>query len=109
MGACQSRASAESKRNQTLDLRLNIDREDAAQVIRVLLLGAPESGKSTLLKQFRVSYSKGFSEAERRLFLPDMRRLAVDSMKALLARPEAFLAMPSLRVRAQPGDEEWDE
>ena len=25
-----------------------------------------------------------------------MRRLAVDSMKALLARPEAFLAMPPL-------------
>jgi hypothetical protein len=40
------------------------------QVNKLLLLGAGESGKSTLFKQMITLYGKGFSESDRMSYLP---------------------------------------
>ena len=46
------------------------DFEKEREKVKLLLLGAGESGKSTLFKQMQILYGKGFDEAERRRFLP---------------------------------------
>jgi len=43
--------------------------DSEAQVVKLLLLGAGESGKSTLLKQMKVLHKGGYSEAERNDFV----------------------------------------
>jgi hypothetical protein len=102
MGICSSGVTAETKRSTALDLRLAVDREDAAAAVRLLLLGAGGGGKSTLRAQFRIGFGKGFPDADRRAHLPVMQQAAVDAMRTLLARPEADL-QPTLLVRRAGG------
>jgi len=97
MGICHSGATSETKRSQTLDLRLAVDREDANKMIKLLLLGPGESGKSTIFKQFRILYGKSYTEQERKSFLNIMQRNTIQAMKLLLSRPEADL-QPTLLV-----------
>ena len=42
------------------------DRKNQARQVKILLLGAGESGKSTILKQMRIIYSEGFRMDERK-------------------------------------------
>lgn len=81
MGACQSvdgltkptsgvvAAVDEASVAASADRRINRAlREDAAQskaAIKLLLLGAGECGKSTILKQFKILHKNGFSEKEK--------------------------------------------
>ena len=88
---CQSGgASPETKRSAALDLRLAVDKEDAHTVVKLLLLGAGEAGKSTLRTQFRLLYSgKAVPDAERRALVPVMQAAALDGMRVLLGWLEA--------------------
>lgn len=97
MGICHSGATSETKRSQKLDLRLAVDRDDASKMIKLLLLGPAESGKSTIFKQFRINYGKAHTDAEKKLFLAHMQRNTIQAMKILLSRPEADLR-PTLLV-----------
>ena len=42
------------------------DKKTQARQVKILLLGAGESGKSTILKQMRIIYSEGFRLDERK-------------------------------------------
>lgn len=42
------------------------DKKTQARQVKILLLGAGESGKSTILKQMRIIYSEGFRMDERK-------------------------------------------
>ncbi|KGO69270.1 Fungal G-protein, alpha subunit [Penicillium italicum] len=72
------------QRNSEVERHLKIERKNANKTYKILLLGAGESGKSTVIKQMRILYSGGFSEGERR----DTRAVIYDNMisafKALL-------------------------
>jgi hypothetical protein len=105
MGACFSGMTAETKRSNTLDLRMAIDKEDAASVVKVLLLGSGEAGKSTLFKQFRILFGKNYTDHDRQAFLPAIRNNTLAAMKILIARPEANEGLPNLQVRPmrEPG------
>lgn len=48
---------------------------------RLLLLGAGESGKSTIVKQMRILHINGFNEAEKREKITDIRRNVRDAMQ----------------------------
>lgn len=52
---------------------------------KLLLLGAGESGKSTLFKQMITIYGTGFSEWERKAYRPMIFENVVAAMKALIA------------------------
>jgi hypothetical protein len=44
------------------------DKKDYSQEIKLLLLGAAESGKSTVLKQMKIIHQNGFSKEEVNLY-----------------------------------------
>uniref|UniRef100_A0A914DP04 Uncharacterized protein n=1 Tax=Acrobeloides nanus TaxID=290746 RepID=A0A914DP04_9BILA len=54
-----------SRRNWEANELIEKDRLAELKVIKILLLGGPESGKSTIFKQMRILHMNGFSDAER--------------------------------------------
>ncbi|XP_072550247.1 guanine nucleotide-binding protein G(o) subunit alpha-like [Salminus brasiliensis] len=80
-----SRVSEKEKkagdRSAKTDRRLS---EREVNVVKILLLGTPESGKSTLVKQMKIIYSHGFSKDELDSFKPAVLDNLLTSMKFVL-------------------------
>ncbi|KAL3072521.1 hypothetical protein niasHS_017495 [Heterodera schachtii] len=65
MGLCQSEEEKKQvKMSKQIDKRIRETQENEDKTIKLLLLGAGECGKSTLMKQMRILHSDGFSEEE---------------------------------------------
>lgn len=50
------------RRSREIDAMLARDRRSVRRLVRILLLGAGESGKSTFLKQMRIIHGKEFDQ-----------------------------------------------
>jgi guanine nucleotide-binding protein subunit alpha len=74
-------------RNDQIESVLNFarNRTAAANSIKLLLLGAGESGKSTVLKQMRLIHGSGFTEQELAQYARVIWSDAVQSMRILIA------------------------
>ncbi|KAI2518281.1 GNAT2 isoform 1, partial [Pan troglodytes] len=63
-----SGASAEdkelAKRSKELEKKLQEDADKEAKTVKLLLLGAGESGKSTIVKQMKIIHQDGYSPEE---------------------------------------------
>ena len=59
-------SSEERKKNMEIEKMIRRDKKAQAKQVKILLLGAGESGKSTILKQMRIIYSEGFRLDERK-------------------------------------------
>nr|XP_056717163.1 guanine nucleotide-binding protein G(t) subunit alpha-1 [Euleptes europaea] len=57
-------ASAEAKHSRELEKKLKEDAEKDARTVKLLLLGAGESGKSTIVKQMKIIHQDGYSLEE---------------------------------------------
>ena len=66
-----------------IDDELLREQEIAKKVIRVLLLGSGESGKSTIFKQMKILHLQGFSVEERSVYVSLIQSNAIESMQAL--------------------------
>ena len=100
MGGCSSILAVEVQKSREVERIVQADRARAAQKVRILLLGAGESGKSTILKQLRVLYGCGFSDADRAAFAPVVYANVIAGMKALVAHArEAGVAFDEVRPR----------
>jgi len=96
MGICGAKLSPEQeaklkedkKRTRDLDVAIRKDHQSDAQVNKLLLLGAGESGKSTLFKQMLVLYGKGFSEDYRREYVDIIHTNMLRSIKTLVQQSE---------------------
>lgn len=65
MGSRISSENKESaKRSKELEKKLQKDAERDARTVKLLLLGAGESGKSTIVKQMKIIHKNGYSEQE---------------------------------------------
>jgi len=63
-----------------------------SQVKKLLLLGAGESGKSTLFKQMITLYGKGYSEQDRATYKPIVFQNTLSAMQILIQNCEALAA-----------------
>ncbi|KAL9049260.1 MAG: hypothetical protein Q9162_007314 [Coniocarpon cinnabarinum] len=54
--------------NEAIEKQLREDKKRLQREIKILLLGAGESGKSTILKQMKMIYANGFNDQDRKQF-----------------------------------------
>lgn len=74
MGGCESSCSAQNdvagtKYSDQLDSQIAKEKEEEKNHYKILLLGAGESGKSTIIKQLSLLYRKGGIMEDRRQFV----------------------------------------
>ncbi|KAF9365746.1 guanine nucleotide-binding protein subunit alpha [Mortierella sp. NVP85] len=85
MGCCVSQVDKESRtRNEAIENQLRRDRMQMRNEVKMLLLGAGESGKSTILKQMKLIHDGGYSEEEREAFKEIIFSNTVQSMRVIL-------------------------
>jgi len=87
MGICGSALTEEEKnaleQSKKLEQIMKDDFDEERDKIKLLLLGAGESGKSTIFKQMKILYGAGFDENERISFRRYIWSNIVESMKAI--------------------------
>ncbi|KIM45751.1 hypothetical protein M413DRAFT_442360 [Hebeloma cylindrosporum] len=96
MGCVQSTGvDDEAKaRNDEIENQLKRDRLMAKNEIKMLLLGAGESGKSTVLKQMKLIHHGGYNDSERDSYKEIIFSNTIQSMRAILeAMPQLDLAL----------------
>jgi len=74
---------AEKRANKAIEAKLAVQERAEMQVHKLLLLGAGESGKSTLFKQMISIYGKGFPDTERDTYRPIIYHNILTAMKTL--------------------------
>jgi len=83
-GCCLSEEEADQKsRSKKIDKQLAQEKAQLRRQVKILLLGAGESGKSTFLKQMRIIYGKDFSAEDLNEFKPIVYSNILKGMKVL--------------------------
>ncbi|KAJ7624818.1 heterotrimeric G protein alpha subunit B [Roridomyces roridus] len=104
MGALCSKGSAEEAeadaRNAVIDNELKRERQLLKNEVKMLLLGAGESGKSTVLKQFKLIHLDGYNTQERHAHKEIIYSNTAQSMRAILD------ALPLLDINLLPANED---
>ncbi|KAI9491619.1 guanine nucleotide-binding protein subunit alpha [Zychaea mexicana] len=99
MGCCQSAETQEGKaRNEEIENQIKRDKLNLRNEVKMLLLGAGESGKSTILKQMKLIHDDGYSLDEREAFKEIIFSNTVQSMRVILE------AMDDMGVSFSDGD-----
>jgi len=105
----------EKERSKQLEAAMSADLAADKQINKLLLLGAGESGKSTLFKQMITIYGKGFPESERLSYVPIINNNIITSMKTLCKQSQTFgpvaehnVACRNLIENELKGDEDID-
>lgn len=119
MGCCGGAVEVEdndenlARRNEDIKRNLDVTEDAERGVMKLLLLGAGESGKSTLFKQMKVINKDGYSDDERRAFQSIVWSNAIVSIKALMAAFEKLgvpmppeVAEAAETVNAETGERE---
>lgn len=92
MGACASGelkgAPEEVKKAKHIQRQLDMDQEKEEEIHKLLLLGAGESGKSTLFKQMLLIYGHGFTPKERESYRSVIHANLIMSMQELILQAE---------------------
>ncbi|KAH8801946.1 G protein alpha-subunit [Flagelloscypha sp. PMI_526] len=85
--------------SDAIDSQLKRDKQLAKSEIKMLLLGAGESGKSTVLKQMKLIHHGSYSNPERETFKEIVYSNTVQSMRAIID------ALPTLELKLLPENE----
>ncbi|XP_076366075.1 guanine nucleotide-binding protein G(s) subunit alpha-like isoform X2 [Tachypleus tridentatus] len=97
--SCLKPEDPDRRASKDLDKRIAQWMREYEKVIKLLLLGAGESGKTTILKQMRILHLQGFSEKERQDKVQEIRQNVLQAIKELTAnmrylRPPVTIANP---------------
>jgi len=102
---CGSSDTAEQstmkKKNKALENELADKARQEAEKIKLLLLGAGESGKSTIFKQMKVIYGEIYSDAERKQQLPTIYSNVLQAMKVLIEQTVVFNLVGEVQCKAE--------
>lgn len=94
MGMCASGISSEERiaieRSKQLDKQLKEDAEKASKDVKLLLLGAGESGKSTILKQMKIIHMDGYSKDDFEQYRDVVYSNTIQSMATIIRAMENF-------------------
>ncbi|EWC43699.1 guanine nucleotide-binding protein alpha-2 subunit [Drechslerella stenobrocha 248] len=90
MGGDAQEDTAERLRSREIERILKQDEKKMAREVKLLLLGAGESGKSTILKQMRLIYAAGFSKADREQYRGIIFTNITESMRLILEAMEIY-------------------
>jgi len=82
-------------------MRMTQEHNQDQQINKLLLLGAGESGKSTLFKQMITIYGKGFPEAERKTFTSIIHNNIITSMKTLVGQSDTYGQVSEVNLDAK--------
>jgi len=108
MGACNSapqnkgdakKARDDYIRSKQIDQQNMKDLENDARVCKLLLLGAGESGKSTLFKQIVTIYGEGYNQKQLNQYLPSIHQNTISSMRQLVENSDTLEEKFDPRVR----------
>uniref|UniRef100_UPI00358EBCA7 guanine nucleotide-binding protein G(i) subunit alpha-1-like n=1 Tax=Myxine glutinosa TaxID=7769 RepID=UPI00358EBCA7 len=80
------------QRSKQIDKNLRQDGDKASREVKLLLLGAGESGKSTIVKQMKIIHEDGYTEEERKQYKAIVYSNTIQSMITIIR------AMGSLQV-----------
>jgi len=88
MGNCGSTGTAankgEDKQNKEINIMLRDEKKRLENEVKLLLLGAGESGKSTVAKQMKIIHLKGFTKDECLTYKSIINNNLIGSMKVLI-------------------------
>ncbi|XP_022108705.1 guanine nucleotide-binding protein G(o) subunit alpha-like [Acanthaster planci] len=84
--SAEDREAAEKSRQ--IDKALKDDGLQAAKDVKLLLLGAGESGKSTIVKQMKIIHEEGFSDEDAKVYRPVVFSNTLQSMVSILRAME---------------------
>ncbi|KAI8609593.1 guanine nucleotide binding protein alpha o polypeptide [Chytriomyces sp. MP71] len=93
---CQSGAAAgldvkeASAASKAIDKQIEQEKKSTERVIKLLLLGAGETGKSTILKQMKLIYGVGFTAEEKSVFRNAIILNILSSAKTLALQMEVL-------------------
>ena len=103
MGCAVSSLEKEAaERSRKIDRELAMDGEKASREVKLLLLGAGESGKSTIVKQMKIIHESGFTVEDFKQYRPVVYSNTIQSLVAILR------AMPNLGIAFTDEDREGD-
>ena len=88
MGACGSSLTPEEKeaarKNKELEAQIANQEKIESEKVKLLLLGAGESGKSTIFKQMKVIYGEKYTEKDGMQQLPTIYSNILQAMKVMI-------------------------
>ncbi|XP_051539020.1 guanine nucleotide-binding protein G(olf) subunit alpha-like [Myxocyprinus asiaticus] len=97
---------AQREANKKIEKQLQKERQAYKATHRLLLLGAGESGKSTIVKQMRILHVNGFNAEEKKQKILDIRKNVKDAIVTIVSAmstltPPVSLANPENLPRAE--------
>eukprot|EP00475_Leptophrys_vorax_P044254 TRINITY_DN879_c0_g1_i1.p1 TRINITY_DN879_c0_g1~~TRINITY_DN879_c0_g1_i1.p1 ORF type:complete len:360 (+),score=111.42 TRINITY_DN879_c0_g1_i1:199-1278(+) len=87
-GVDKEKLQAQKKFNKQMDQKMQQKQANDGQIRKLLLLGAGESGKSTLFKQVISLYGKGFSDDDRKAVRGVIHQNTIGAMKILVKQAD---------------------
>lgn len=81
---CAGSSVADNETNDRINKELIEDRKRLDNEVKLLLLGAGESGKSTIAKQMKIIHLNGFTDQERETYTSIIFQNCIGSMSALV-------------------------
>ncbi|TRY91388.1 hypothetical protein DNTS_013519 [Danionella cerebrum] len=76
---------AQREANKKIEKQLQKERQAYKATHRLLLLGAGESGKSTIVKQMRILHVNGFNAEEKKQKIQDIRKNVKDAIVTIVS------------------------
>jgi len=88
--AAASQQQLDAKQDKAIANQMQKDHTASQKVLKLLLLGAGESGKSTLFKQMNQIYGKGFTDEDRRAYVIPVRNNVMLCLRALAENAQNY-------------------